>query len=163
MDFDPQLPSQEPDLKFDPAAAPPSETLAAGTHERAWEILLHSKMLYEQREFDKAIGFLKQAIRLEPNQGDFYYLLGLCQSEIEVMKNDAEINLKKAIELKSWSADPVYALGILYRGQDKMKLAERCFQRVKEISYDHTGASRELVDLRRLRAGKKSKAPFLKK
>jgi hypothetical protein len=44
-----------------------------------------------------------------------------------------------------------------------MQLAERCFQRVKEIAYDHTGASRELVDLRRQKAGNKGKASFLKK
>jgi tetratricopeptide (TPR) repeat protein len=163
LDFDPQLPDAVPELIFSPAAAPPAATVAAGAHERAWEMLLRSKELYEQREFDLAIPLLKQAIKLEPGQGDFYYLLGLCQGESEIMKNDAEINLKKAIELKSWSADPVYALGTLYRGQGKMKLAERCFNRVKEIAYDHTGASRALVDLRRLQPGKKNKVSFLKK
>jgi tetratricopeptide (TPR) repeat protein len=119
--------------------------------------------MFERREFNAAVDLLKVAIKLEPGQGDFYYLLGLCQGEIEVMKHEAEINLKKAIELKSWSADPVYALGVLYRGQGKMKLAERCFQRVKEISYEHTGASRALVDLRRHPPGEKKKVPFLKK
>ena len=163
LDVDVLLPGQAQDWKFFPDAAPPAATVAAGAHEKAWELFLRSKELYEQREFTKAIPLLKQAIKLEPGQGDFYYLLGLCQSEVEIMKNDAEINLKKAVELKSWSADPVYALGILYRGQGKMKLAERCFQRVKEIAYDHTGASRELVDLRRQKAGSKNKAPFLKK
>ena len=29
---------------------------------------------------------LKQAIKLEPGQGDFYYLLGLCQGEMEVFE-----------------------------------------------------------------------------
>jgi tetratricopeptide (TPR) repeat protein len=157
------MPGEMQDLIFSPVAAPPAPNVATAAHERAWEMLLHSKELYEQRDFDNAISLLKQAIKLEPAQGDFYYLLGLCQSESEVMKNDAEINLKKAIELKSWSADPVYALGILYHSQDKMKLAERCFQRVKEIAYDHTGASRALVDLRRQKAGSKSKTPWLKK
>ena len=79
------------------------------------------------------------------------------------MKHDAESNFKKAIELKSWSADPVYALGVLYRGQGRMKLAERCFQRVREISDEHTGASRALVDLRRQHPGRKAKLLFLKK
>lgn len=152
-----------PARKFSPAAAPRAAMVAESAHERAWALLLQSKDSYERHEFDKAIPKLKQAIKLEPGQGDFYYMLGLCQSEVAIMKNDAEINLKKAVELKSWSADPVYALGILYRGQGKMKLAERCFQRVKEIAHDHTGASRELVDLRRQKAGGKAKAPFLKK
>ena len=160
---EPLLTGDVPAREFTPAAAPRAATVAESAHEKAWSLLLQSKDSYEQREYDKAIPKLKQAIKLEPGQGDFYYLLGLCQSEVEIMKNDAEINLKKAVELKSWSADPVYALGILYRGQGKMKLAERCFQRVKEIAHDHTGASRELIDLRRQKAGGKDKAPFLKK
>ncbi len=122
-------------------------------HEKAWDLLLQSKELYEKHEYAQAVPLLKKAIKLVPRQGDFYYLLGVCQSEAEVSRNEAEINLKKAIELKSWSADPVYALGVLYRSQGKMNLAERCFQRVKEIAYEHTGASRALVDLRRRKAG----------
>jgi hypothetical protein len=153
----------EQPLEFAPVAAPPALRMADGAHERAWELLLQSKDLYERHEFAKAIPPLKQAIKLEPGQGDFYYLLGLCQSEAEISKNDAEINLKKAIELKSWSADPVYALGVLYRSQDRMKLAERCFQRVKEISYEHTGASRALIDLRRRKTPDKIRSPLLKK
>jgi tetratricopeptide (TPR) repeat protein len=160
---EPGLPDEPPAREFVPAAAPPALHLAEGAHEKAWDFLLKSKEMYERREFDKAVDLLKVAIKLEPGQGDFYYLLGLCQGEIEVMKHEAEINLKKAIELKSWSADPVYALGVLYRGMGKMKLAERCFQRVKEIAYEHTGASRALVDLRRQQPGKKDKVSFLKK
>ena len=144
---------EEPPQAFTPISAPPSLRMADGDHEKAWDLLLQSKQLYEKHEYARAVPLLKKAIKLHPGQGDFYHLLGLCQSEAEITKNDAEINLKKAIELKSWSADPVYALGVLYRGQGKANLAERCFQRVKEIAYEHTGASRALVDLRRQRAG----------
>ncbi len=139
--------------EFAPIQAPPALRRDTVDHEKAWELLLQSKELFEKHEYAKAVPLLKKAIKLEANQGDFYYLLGLCQSEAELTRNEAEMNLKKAIELKSWSADPVYALGVLYRGQAKMKLAERCFQRVKEISYEHTGASRALIDLRRRKAG----------
>jgi len=87
----------------------------------------------------------------------------LSQNEAEIMKSEAEKNLKKAVKLKSWSAEPVYALGMLYRSQGKLKMAERCFERVKEISHEHSGASRALVDLRRLQPGEKKKVSFLKK
>ncbi len=151
---EPVPPPAEPrSPEFAPIAAPPALRMASADHEKAWDLLLKGKEFYEQHEFGKAISLLKKAIKLEAGQGDFYYLLGLCQSEEEVYKNEAEMNLKKAIELKSWSADPVYALGVLYRGQGKMKLASRCFERVKEIAYEHTGASRALVDLRRRKAG----------
>jgi tetratricopeptide (TPR) repeat protein len=157
------LSGQKPGQSFSPAAAPSSPSVTDDAHQKAWAMLLHGKELYEKQDFDTAISLLRQAIKLEPGQGDFYYLLGLCQSEIEVLQHEAELNLKKAIELRSWSADPVYALGVLYRGQGKAKLAERCFQRVKEISYEHTGASRALVDLRRQKAGGKVKTPLLKR
>ncbi len=148
----PPQPEIEPPSPFDPVAAPPPMRMANAEHEKAWNLLLRSKELYERHDYNGAISLLKLAIKIEPGQGDFYHLLGMCQCKLEMMHNEAEINLKKAIELKSWSADPVYALGALYRSQGKMKLAERCFQRVKEISYEHTGASRALVDLRRMRA-----------
>jgi hypothetical protein len=148
-----------PAPEFAPVAAPPPLRMVNADHERAWELLLQAKELYEKHDHAGAVPLLRKAIKLEPNQGDFYYLLGICQGESELTRNDAEVNLKKAIELKSWSADPVYALGVLYRGQGKMKLAERCFQRVKEIAYEHTGASRALVDLRRQKGGGKYVPP----
>lgn len=164
ISFEPELPGpvagpppEEPRREFAPVVAPPSLRMDTTDHEKAWDLLLQGKELYAKHEYAKAIPLLKKANKLQPHQGDFYHLLGLCQAEAELTHNEAEINLKKAIELKSWSADPVYALGILYRHQGKMKLAERCFQRVKEISYEHTGASRQLVDLRRQKRGTKAK------
>ncbi len=159
----PENPAGHPLGEFAPVAAPPSLRMANADHEKAWDLLLQAKERYEKHEYAMAIPLLKKAIKLEPGQGDFYYLLGICQGENELTSNDAEINLKKAIELKSWSADPVYALGVLYRGQGKAKLAERCFQRVKEIAYEHTGASRALVDLRRQKASGKPFHPAPKK
>jgi tetratricopeptide (TPR) repeat protein len=146
-------PAEEPARKFAAETPPASLRMVDADHEKAWDLLLQSKELYEKHEYARAMPLLKKAIKLLPGQGDFHYLLGLCQSESEMSRNEAEINLKKAIELKSWSADPVYALGVLYRSQGKAKLAERCFQRVKEIAYEHTGASRALVDIRRQKAG----------
>jgi hypothetical protein len=154
---------EEPPQPVAPVSAPPPLRMIDADHEKAWDLLLQSKELYEKHEYAQAVPLLKKAIKLVPRQGDFYYLLGVCQSEAEVSRNEAEINLKKAIELKSWSADPVYALGVLYRSQNKMNLAERCFQRVKEIAYEHTGASRALVDLRRWKAGGRSPFPAPKK
>jgi Flp pilus assembly protein TadD len=159
----PAAPKLETPLAFSGITAPPSLRMADADHEKAWDLLLQSKDLYEKHQFAKAVPLLKKAIKLNPRQGDFYHLLGVCQSESELTENEAEINLKKAIELKSWSADPVYALGVLYRRQGKLKLAERCFQRVKEIAYEHTGASRQLIALRRRKTGVKGQPPPRKK
>ncbi len=158
-----EAPDAEPEQPQPPAVEPLPLRMADPDHEKAWDLMLKSKKLYEKHDYAAAVPLLKKAIKLEPRQGDFYHLLGLCQSEAELTKNEAEINLKKAIELKSWSADPVYALGVLYRHQGRMNLAERCFQRVKEIAYEHTGASRALVDLRRRKSPGKPSAPKKKR
>ena len=151
-------PDAEPEPPLPPAVEPLPLPMANPDHEKAWDLLLKSKGLYEKHEYAAAVPLLRKAIKLEPRQGDFYHLLGLCQSESQITQNEAEINLKKAIELKSWSADPVYALGVLYRHQGRMNLAERCFQRVKEIAYEHTGASRAIIDLRRRKSPGKPSA-----
>jgi len=135
----------------------------AGASDKSWNFYLKGKELFEQGQFVQAIQVLKQAIKLEPTHGDFYYFLGQSQKEFELLKPEAEINLKKAIELSPWNAEPVYALGVFYRSENKMKMAERCFQRVKEISHSHSGASQALADLRRLRQSKKGKGFFRKK
>ena len=146
-----------------PEPPPAGMLLPESPHEKAWNHYLKGKEWFEKREFTKAIDVIRQAIKLEPGQGDFYFLLGLCQSEMEMTQSEAEVNLKRAVELTPWSAEPVYALGLLFRRQKKNKMAERCFQRVKEIAAGHTGASQAVIDLRRQRAGKKAKISFLKK
>ena len=73
----PALPS-EPPREFTPAAAPPSLRTGNADHEKAWNLLLHSKELYEKRDYVSAVPLLKQAIRLEPNQGVFLLPAGYC-------------------------------------------------------------------------------------
>jgi len=150
--------------KMEPTAEKPATKPSVDDSKlRARDLFLRGVELTEQRQHSDAIILFKQVIKLTPDDGDAYYMLGLCQSENEYIWHEAEINLKKAIELHSWDADPLYALGDLFRRQNRLVLAEKCFQKVREIALEHTGAHRALSELRRGKTQKKEKFGFLKK
>lgn len=148
---------QEVKPPLSPAADPDS------VYSRAREVYLQGVEIYEQGKFLDAAMVFRQAVKLDPSQGDFYYMLGLCQSELEYEWDDAEANLKKAITMLPWSADAVYALGSLFRRQGKIKVAEACFQRVKDITMEHSLAGRAIAEMRRGKKPAKTPLSFLKK
>jgi tetratricopeptide (TPR) repeat protein len=96
------------------------------------------------------------AVKLDSTRGKYFYLLGVCQTELFYFFGDAERNLKKAIELDPWNADPVYALGMLFRKQKKLGLSEKCFRRALEVDKSRGDAGKAIAELHKQRgAGKK--------
>ncbi|MCI0471192.1 MAG: tetratricopeptide repeat protein, partial [Candidatus Aminicenantes bacterium] len=88
------------------------------------------------------------------------YLLGLCQSELVFFHGDAERNLKNAVELEPFNADPVYALGMLFRKQKKLKLSEKCFLRALEIDRNRSDAGKAIAEIQE-QIGADKKGSFL--
>ena len=112
--------------------------------------------LHAQKEYHDAVLLLKKVVKLDPARGKYFHLLGVCQSELFYFHGDAERNLKKAIELDPWNADPVYALGMLFRKQKKLKLSEKCFLRALEVDRSRGDAGRAIAEIHKQRgAGKK--------
>jgi tetratricopeptide (TPR) repeat protein len=119
--------------------------------------------LYKREKYQEAIGVLKAAIKKEPNNGEYFYLLGLCQSHLEFFQVEAERNLRKAIQLNPWSSDPVYALGVLFGIQGKNKPAAKCFERVLTMSKGHSKAVDAMRELGKKNRDKDSLFTLLKK
>lgn len=119
--------------------------------------------LYKSEKYHEAIGILKAAIKKEPGQGEYYYLMGLCQSHLEFFQAQAERSLRKAIQLNPWSSDPVYVLGILFGIQGKNKQATKCFERVLSMSKGHSLAADAMRELGKQKSDKSSLMTLLKK
>lgn len=119
-----------------------------------------AQKLHSEKQYHDAVLLLKKAVRLDPTRGKYFFLLGVCQSELFYFHGDAERNLKKAIELESWNADPVYALGMLFRKQKKLKLSEKCFLRALEIDRSRSDAGRAIAEIHKQRGADK-KGSFL--
>lgn len=116
--------------------------------------------LHSQKQFHDAVLLLKKAVKLDSSRGKYFQLLGVCQSELFYFHGDAERNLKKAIELDSWNADPVYALGMLFRKLKKLKLSEKCFLRALDIDRSRSDASRAIAEIHKQRGAEKKGSFF---
>jgi len=131
--------------------------------EKEKNLLEKAEELYKDKKYTEAAGILKAGVKTARHKGDYYYLLGLCQTHMEFYQEEAEKHLRKAIEINPWNSDPVFALGILFRLQDKKKQAEKCFERVMSMTGDHTRAVKAIRELSQRKKQKGSLFSFLKK
>lgn len=116
---------------------------------KAESLFEKAQRLYSQHQYQDAAQLLKEAVKLDAARGKYFYLLGLCQSELVFFHGDAERNLKKAVELEPINADPVYALGMLFRKQKKLKLSEKCFLRALEIDRNRSDAGKAIAEIQK--------------
>jgi tetratricopeptide (TPR) repeat protein len=106
-----------------------------------------AKTLYTRQDFNMAISALEQSIRLDPAKPDFYYLLGVCQSQFPVLKREAEKNLLKAAELEPWNAEHWAALGMIFYSEKLFTKAESYFRKALSLEPGHELARKKLVEI----------------
>ncbi|MEN8155042.1 MAG: DnaJ domain-containing protein [Acidobacteriota bacterium] len=111
--------------------------------------LLHrkAKTLFNQKNFWEATTLLEESVRLNPNRGACFLLLGMSQMNIPTMIRAAEKNLSKAVDLDPWSAEPLVALGILFLNENLEKRAESFFRKAISIDPENKIAKKRLKDM----------------
>lgn len=113
----------------------------------AKEIYKKATALHAQKDYDKAMKAIGEAIRLDDKKASYYLLLGLCQSQMPHLKKEAEQTLLKAVEMESWNAEPYAALGMLFYSERLLKRAEGYFRKALEIEKDHALAKKKLEEI----------------
>jgi tetratricopeptide (TPR) repeat protein len=103
--------------------------------------------LFNQKNFQKAITVVEDAIRNNPAKAEYYLLLGLCQSELPSMKHQAEPSLAKAAAMEPWNAEHIVALGMLFYSERLPKRAEAYFRKALELEPNHELARRKLAEI----------------
>jgi tetratricopeptide (TPR) repeat protein len=103
--------------------------------------------LFNQKNYQKAIVVVEDAIRNNQAKAEYYLLLGLCQSELPSMKRQAEQSLAKAAALEPWNAEHVVALGMLFYSEHLMKRAEGFFRKALELEPKHDLARKKLAEI----------------
>ncbi len=122
----------------------------------ARDLYLNANRLYKTKRYFEAVSLLEQAVAIDNSRATYFLLLGLAQAKLPAMKKQAEANLKKASEIEPWNADPVFALGELYRSENLLKNADYYFKKALEINMEHTLAGQAVKDLEKyLGHGKK--------
>jgi curved DNA-binding protein CbpA len=105
------------------------------------------KTLYDQSRHKEALAFLEEAVRLDPNQANYFLLLALTQSKIPMYHRQAEKNFFKAIEISPWNAESYVGLGMMYRKAGLRIKAEKQFRKALAIDSDHRAAQRQLAEM----------------
>ncbi|MCP4214625.1 MAG: DnaJ domain-containing protein [bacterium] len=105
-------------------------------------------LINDNKHWDAA-HVLEKVVELDNTRGIYFFRLGLCQARFSPLKRSAEARLKKAAEMEPWNADPVYALGILYKGMNHKDMSETCFRKALEINIEHTKAAKRVMEIER--------------
>lgn len=129
--------------------------LPGNERKRARELYLKANAFYKHKDYFKATSMMEEAVRLDEGKASYFLLLGLCQSKSPQTQKMAEKNLKRASEMEPWNADPVFALGELYRSTNFLKKADAQFRKALELNLDHTLAGKAIEELEMLYAPKK--------
>ncbi len=115
--------------------------------EKASILYRKAKTLYTQKMFWEAATLAEEATRLDPRKSAYHLLLGLSQSNLPSLRRVAETNLQKAMEMESWSAEPLVALGMLFLTENLTKRAEGFFRKALSIDPDHPLARKKLDEI----------------
>ncbi|HLP48075.1 MAG TPA: DnaJ domain-containing protein [Candidatus Kapabacteria bacterium] len=126
---------------------------------RARELYLKANALYKMKQYWKAASMMEEAVKLDSTKASFFLLLGLCQAKSPETQKSAEKNFKIAADMEPWNADPVFALGELYRSGNFVKKADVQFKKALELNMEHTLAGKAIKELELLYAPKR-KSPF---
>jgi curved DNA-binding protein CbpA len=122
---------------------------------KARELYLKANALYKLKQYWKAASMLEEAVKLDTSKASYFLLLGLSQAKSPETQKTAEKNLKIAADMEPWNADPVFALGELYRSGNFLKKADAQFKKALELNMEHTLAGKAIKELELLYAPKK--------
>ncbi|MCP5101970.1 MAG: DnaJ domain-containing protein [bacterium] len=143
------------DMKGHKEENAPSNASQGNDTRRARELYLKGNVLYKKKQYWQAASILEDAVILDNSKASYFILLGLCQAKSPQTQKYAERNLKKASEMEPWNADPIFALGELYRSSNFVKKADIQFKKALELNMDHTLAGKAVKELEELYLPKK--------
>ncbi len=122
----------------------------------ARELYVKANYLYKNKMFSEAAVLLEKALQKDETKANYYLLLGICQSKSPTTKSESEHNLLRAAEMEPWNADPLFALGELYRSENLTKKAKVYFKKALAINMDHALAGKAVEDLGGITVERKS-------
>ena len=122
----------------------------------ARELYVKANYLYKKKMYIEAASLLEMALAKDSSKANYYLLLGICQSKSPSAKKDGERNLFRAAEMEPWNADPLFALGELYRSENMNKKAKIYFKKALAINMDHVLAGKAVEEMGGITVEKKS-------
>ncbi len=127
--------------------------------ERAKILYRKAKTLYNSQRYWESSTVMNEAVKYDSSKSSYFLLLGLSQMNVSTLKREAEKNLKKAVDIDPWNAEPLVALGKLYFSENMIKSAENYFRKALSVNPEHALAIKKLEKITNNHS-KKTKPPF---
>jgi len=102
------------------------------------------KTLYNKEQYQEAVFFLEEAVKMQGDKGQYFLLLALSQSKIPSLRRKSEANFLNSIQLEPWNAEGYVGLGILYKREGLLIRAKKQFEKALSIDPEHRIAIREM-------------------
>jgi len=115
--------------------------------EKARILFRKAKTLYNQQKYWEAAAFLADAVKSDPSKSEYFFLLGLAQSQVPSLRRSAEQNLQTVVQMEPWHADALVSLGLLFMKEKLPKRAEAFFRKALSANPDHIMARRHLEEI----------------
>ena len=115
--------------------------------------------LVKRRQYSDAIDALNWALKLDPQEGEFYALMAwarfLQNPEDASVRREAQEQIQKATSLAPNSPSGYYYLAKLHKACEEPTRAERMFRKVLELRPTHVEATQELrmIEMRKSKSG----------
>lgn len=113
----------------------------------AKENFLQGKSLINAQHYAEAIGYLKRAVRINPEDGDYHAYLGYAMSKTVQYRREAEEHFLKAIELTPMNINTYLHLGRLYREARMYLKAVKTFSEALKWDPENKIALKELQEI----------------
>jgi DnaJ-domain-containing protein 1 len=151
------------------------EKLASGGGKSADRVevsrILNAEQLFQKaegqarrKEWSAAIETLREALKLDAEEGEFHALLGWClfmaEPQAPAARSTAIESLRKASALAPNSPSGYFYLGRLHRICEQLPEAERMFRKILELRPQHAEAAQELRLLERRKNERSGKGLF---
>ncbi len=139
------------------AAANQPPQRAASRDQIAAESFDQGAQLFEQKEYAKALPYLREATRLKPSLTPYRFLFAKALAEIPQHRREAEEEFRKLLEAEPENADYPVAMGLFYKSVNLPSRAQKYFLRALELEPTNP---RALQELGRAPTQKKSQPSF---
>jgi len=109
------------------------------SHGSAWDIFLTGYDYLWVEDYENAIRYFQQAIRLENDFAEAHFGLGYCYSELGRL-NESMVEYKRVIKIDSEHENAHYNLGLIYFDLKRFQNSFEAFKKVIEINPQNSNA-----------------------
>jgi tetratricopeptide (TPR) repeat protein len=123
------------------------KSLTVDVREKSRALTAEARTAIQQKQYGAAIQKLNEVVYLKQADAKTYLLLAQCLLKDPDRIKEAEIALKKSMEMEPNDADAHYTLGLVYLQARLKGRAAKAFQRALELNPAHLDAEQQLKQI----------------